>query len=105
MNTLAERMLPYPAQLVNGACRMTVKERAIRIINELPDERATEALEYLEDLLAPQYTLENAPLDDEPETPEERAAVERAKAGIARGKGIAHEELMRRIRGRRCAGR
>lgn len=84
---------------------MTVKERAIRIIEKLPEERLTDALDYLEDLLAPEYSLEDAPVDDEPETPEERAAVERAKAGIARGKGIPHEELMRRVRERRCAGR
>jgi len=86
---------------------MTMIRVGVAQVPQTPDlERNLEkALEYLEDLLAPQYTLENAPLDDEPETPEERAAVERAKAGIARGKGIAHEELMRRIRGRRCAGR
>ena len=43
--------------------------------------------------------LRDAPLDDEPETEPERLAVERAYRSIERndGKGIPHEEAMRRL--------
>jgi hypothetical protein len=40
------------------------------------------------------YTTETAPVDDEPETEEERAAVREARESMARGeKGIPHEEV------------
>jgi len=40
--------------------------------------------------------LANAPLDDEPETEEERAAVAVARQELAEGRGIPHEEVKRR---------
>ena len=44
----------------------------------------------------PFYSLDTAPPDDEPETPEERAAVEEALREIGSGSGIPHEEVKRR---------
>ena len=44
---------------------------------------------------APLYTSETAPLDDEPETEEERAAVAEARAELARGEGIPAAEIYR----------
>ena len=41
--------------------------------------------------------LRNAPLDDEPETAEERAAVEEAREAERRGEVISDEELRRRL--------
>lgn len=41
--------------------------------------------------------LDNAPLDDEPETPEEAAAVAEARAELARGEVISDEELRREL--------
>ena len=43
------------------------------------------------------YTLITAPEDDEPETEEDRAAVEEAYAAISRGDVICHEDLMREL--------
>ena len=43
----------------------------------------------------PRYTSGTAPLDDEPETEEERAPVAEAKAEQARGEGIAAAEAYR----------
>jgi len=40
--------------------------------------------------------LANAPLDDEPETEEERAAVAEARQELLEGRGIPHEEVKRR---------
>ena len=39
--------------------------------------------------------LENAPLDDEPETEDERAAVAESLQELREGKGIPHEEALR----------
>jgi hypothetical protein len=44
---------------------------------------------------APRYTSGTAPLDDEPETEEERAAVAEARAELARGEGIPAAEIYR----------
>lgn len=41
--------------------------------------------------------LENAPLDDEPETEEERTAAAEARAEADRGDLITHEEALRRL--------
>ena len=41
--------------------------------------------------------LRRAPLDDEPETEEERLAVEEAKADIAAGRVLTLEELRRQL--------
>ena len=44
---------------------------------------------------APRYTIRTAPLDDEPETEEERVAVAEARAELARGEGIPAAEIYR----------
>lgn len=41
--------------------------------------------------------LDNAPLDDEPETEEERAGAAEARAEADRGELIPHEEALRRL--------
>ncbi len=41
--------------------------------------------------------LDNAPIDDEPETPEEAAAVAEARESVARGEVVSHEEMKRRL--------
>jgi hypothetical protein len=41
--------------------------------------------------------LASAPIDDEPETPEEAARVAEARAAVARGEIVSHEELGRRL--------
>lgn len=44
------------------------------------------------------HTIENAPIDDEPETESERAAVREARDSMARGeKGIPHDEFRREL--------
>ncbi|MBI4705007.1 MAG: hypothetical protein HY744_28205 [Deltaproteobacteria bacterium] len=42
-------------------------------------------------------SLREAPLDDEPETDEERAAVEEAKREYREGKGISTEQLVKEL--------
>ena len=57
-------------------------------------------MQFLETIVDPVATaLRNAPLDDEPETDQEKAAVADAKTWLQNngGKGIPHAEAMRRL--------
>lgn len=73
---------------------MTVRERLHQIVDELPEpdaERALRALErWRDDPVG--LALAAAPFDDEPETPEERAAVEQAREEVRRGDVVSAEE-------------
>jgi len=59
-------------------------------------ERLLRALRDTSDAHPLLRTLANAPFDDEPETEEERAAVAEARQELLEGRGIPHEEAMRR---------
>lgn len=82
---------------------MTVKERLHQLIEELPEGQATAAAERA--LLQLQQlgddpvlrALLNAPLDDEPETDEERALVAEGRAALERGDVVSDEELRREL--------
>jgi hypothetical protein len=50
-------------------------------------------LEVMTDPVA--RSLASAPVEDEEITPETAAALDRARASIARGEGIPHEEILR----------
>jgi hypothetical protein len=81
---------------------MSSRDSLHRLIDDLPEteisraERVLEALKETAD--RPLYTLENAPEDDEPETPEEAAAVAEAWREHEEGKGLTTEELKRELR-------
>ena len=81
---------------------MTVRDDLRRLVDQLPEEEVDAARRYLQYLLL----LGNdpvlasalaAPLDDEPETDEERAAVEGARADVAAGRMRTDEELRREL--------
>jgi len=71
---------------------MTVRDDLHHLIDELDEDAAREALAYLKTLGLPAF-LRDAPLDDEPVTNEERAAVAEAEAAIARGDVVRDEDL------------
>jgi hypothetical protein len=73
---------------------MTVKDELHELVDRLDEAEAREALAYLQTLSLPAF-LRDAPLDDEPETAEERAAVAEAEADFAAGRDVAHEEVRR----------
>jgi hypothetical protein len=75
---------------------MTVKEDIHHLVDELDEDAAREALAYLHTLGLPAF-LRNAPLDDEPETDEERVAVQEARDELARGEFVSAEEAKRRL--------
>jgi len=75
---------------------MTIKDDLHHLVDELDENAAREALAYLHTLGLP-AVLRNAPIDDEPETDEERAAVQEARDELERGEFVSAEEAKRRL--------
>lgn len=79
---------------------MTAKEQLRHAIDELSEAEAADTLDYLarrQSREALTEFLDNAPLDDEPTTPEEEALVQEARDEIARGETISLEQLKREL--------
>jgi hypothetical protein len=73
---------------------MTAKEQLRERVERLTEDEAAETLRLLDQRTDPlTVLLDNAPLDDEPVTEEEEAAVQTAREEIARGETISLEEL------------
>jgi len=70
------------------------------LIESLPSEDVPTALRILEALNSSAdpvpLALRDIPLDDEPETEDERAAVAEARREIEEGRVIPHDEVMRK---------
>ena len=73
----------------------------MKLIEELPEaelQAAERFLAFLRSQADPLVAaLAAAPVDDEPETEEERLAVAEAREAIARGDVVSDEELWRRL--------
>ncbi len=83
---------------------MTAKERLHQLVDTLPEREAEVAERLLQALHVPppgvdplRWKLENAPLDDEPESEEEKRAVEEARADWRAGHSVSHEEVVRQL--------
>jgi len=79
---------------------MSDRDHAHDLIDRLPETQLSALVGLLETIVDPVATaLRNAPIDDEPETKEERQAVAEARASLKHngGKGVPHEEAMRRL--------
>ena len=73
---------------------MTAKEKLRERVETLTEEQAAEALRLLDRRIDPlTAVLDHAPLDDEPVTQEEDAAVQIAREEIARGETISLDEF------------
>lgn len=72
----------------------TTKDELHELVDELDEDAAREALAYIQTLALPAF-LRDAPLDDEPVTASERAAVAEAEADLAAGRVVSHEEIRR----------
>jgi hypothetical protein len=78
---------------------MTAKELLRRRVEALTEEEAAEALRLLNRDADPlTVLLDDAPLDDEPTSPEEEAAVQEARDAAARGETISLDELRAELR-------
>ena len=80
---------------------MSTRDSLHRLIDELPESElgtAERFLHYLHATADPVLrTLLEAPLDDEPETDEERQAVQEAREELARGEVRTLEEVRREL--------
>ncbi|MCX6020514.1 MAG: hypothetical protein NTZ05_02065 [Chloroflexi bacterium] len=91
--------------IIDMGCGMTTKAELHQIIDELRESELAAAARFLEAVRAAAgdpvlLALLTAPVDDEPETPEERAAVAVAKSSIAAGEPlIPHEQVRREVLG------
>ncbi|HBY60142.1 MAG TPA: hypothetical protein DEH78_09990 [Solibacterales bacterium] len=76
------------------------RQHAHRLIDRMPENQLAGLVQFLETIVDPvAAALRNAPIDDEPETDAEKAAVAEAKTWLQQngGKGIPHSEAMRRL--------
>ncbi len=77
------------------------REKLHDLIESLPSEDVPTALRVLEALNASSdpvpLALRDVPIDDEPETEEERAAVAEALRDLEEGRVMPHDEVMRRL--------
>jgi hypothetical protein len=76
---------------------MTERDRAHALIDTLPEDELRVARRFLEFLGAENPSpllraLRDAPLDDEPLTAEDRAALEEGERDWAEGRVVSHEE-------------
>jgi hypothetical protein len=80
---------------------MTVRERLHHLVDTLPESEELTAARILEALAATadpvRRALQSAPLDEEPESEEERQAVAAARAALARGEVVRDEDLAREL--------
>ena len=76
------------------------RQHAHQLIDRMPETQLSGLVQFLETIVDPvTAALSNAPIDDEPETDDEKAAVSEARQWLQNngGKGIPHNEAMRRL--------
>jgi hypothetical protein len=76
------------------------RRHAHELIDRLSETQISAAVGFLERIVDPdKATLQNAPFDDETETEAERVAVAQARTSLQKngGKGVPHNEAMRRL--------
>jgi hypothetical protein len=77
------------------------KQHAHELIDRMAPGQVSAVVSLLEIILDPfARTLASAPYDDEPVTVEEARELEEAKASLARGEGIPHEQVLAEFEGR-----
>jgi hypothetical protein len=72
------------------------RQQAHALLDMLPQEKLTAVRSLLEVMVEPlSRSLASAPVEGEEITPETAAALDRARASLARGEGIPHEDILR----------
>lgn len=74
------------------------RQQAHALLDMLPEEKLTAVRSLLEVMVEPlslSRSLASAPVEEKEITPETAAALDRARASLARGEGIAHDEILR----------
>lgn len=74
---------------------MSQREHAHQLIDRLPETQLSALVGLLETIVDPlAAALRNAPMDDEPLTPEEAAAIEQGIASLDRNGGVPMDEVL-----------
>ena len=76
------------------------RQQAHQLIDRMPEAQLNGLVQFLETIVDPvAAALRNAPLDDELESDEDRAAAVEARQWLKNngGRGISHSEAMRRL--------
>lgn len=74
----------------------TEREQARELIDKLPPKQLSAVVGLLEAIVDPlARSIATVPEEEEEITPETAAAIERARASLARGEGIPHETIRR----------
>ena len=76
------------------------RELAHQLIDRLPETQLSGLVQLLEAIVDPvTAALRNAPIDDEPETEEDKLAAAEAHDWLGKngGKGVPHTDAMRRL--------
>lgn len=72
------------------------RQQAHALLDMLPDDKLNAVRSLLEVMVEPlSRSLAAAPVDEEELTSETAAALDHARASLARGEGIPHEEVLR----------
>ena len=72
------------------------RQQAHELLDMLPQEKIAAVRTLLEAMVEPlSRSLASAPVEEEEVTPETAAALDRARASLARGEGVAHEKILR----------
>jgi hypothetical protein len=72
------------------------RQQAHALLDMLPDEKLSVVRNLLEVMVEPlSRSLARAPVEEEEITPETAAALDRARASLARSEGIPHDEIRR----------
>ena len=71
------------------------RREAHLLLDVLPEEKLVAVRSLLEVMVEPlSRSLAMAPVEDEEITPEMAAALDRARASLARGEGVSHDEML-----------
>jgi len=72
------------------------RQQAHALLDMLPENKLNAVRSLLEVMVEPlSRSLASAPVEEEELTPETAAALSRARASLARGEGIPHEDILR----------
>jgi hypothetical protein len=72
------------------------RQQAHALLDMLPQEKLTAVRSLLEVMVeALSRSLASAPVEEEEITPDTAAAIDRARASLARGEGIPHQDILR----------
>ena len=83
---------------------MTERDRLHTLVDTLPEDELHVALRFLEFLetdatASPLWSVEEAPVDDEPVTEEDEQALAEAERDVTEGRVVSHVEARRRLLG------